>query len=648
MMKKNSLLFFALVIGHAAAEDHFDKGVLKVLKETNQQKVIPAANALCMPYVGNTEAEKKPTSQDMNECVQALCGSPSENKSVFFTNDTFEQYVTPELKKQLNNLEPKYKKLLEREKKENLKTLGEIEAKLKNPNLSKLTIEMRRTLSYKMFAPYMVEKVDLKKPLNERYSIELKDLAGVTPEFKIELMKFKESYLPFVKNDVDKFLEKGLYSEAEQRELFKERLLKMQNSLEPIISSMGKFEQDDIPKRIQGFLSEIEKPENPDLNLTLMNIANLEGQLNYYLKDKKLGFEPPDCSGETCDNFLKKYIQDSNLIPAVQKAKTALENDNQTQLMNRCKSQLVSKLSITSDQKKAEKLVNEVKAMMSKNVFSKFSAHSRKMLEDYFKKNIITSNKSLIATLSPQSPFDSLKEMSEAQLERGSESFPTSDEMALMEAANMAEGKATSMDTSNVCMSGLESNAYDAYVAWAKVKEMPAEVRKLVSKLPPKDHIFISPFSCHHDLRGKSVVAHELGHAINQIFATQKLSTESAKSYKKIRKCATENYTEFIPDRVMNIQQGDGLRTEEDTADLFAFMTYSSPDDLFQCALIKPSFDKKNYEDLSFITDDGDTHSTGLYRLVMEAINKKKALPVSCERALETAKADLRLKKCVP
>jgi hypothetical protein len=532
-------------------------------------------------------------------------------------------------------------------KKEKLKMLDGIEKKLKNPDVSKLSIVPIRLLSYKMFSPYMIEKIDLKKPLEERFSIEMKDTSALTPDFKNELMKYKEQYLSFVKNDVDKFLEKGLYSEAEQKQLFKTRLIEMRKKYNSASERMDKFEKEDIAKRIEEYQDDLQKTEGSDLPVTLINIANLEVQIANYSENKP-GFANPACLGEKCNDYLKKYIQESNMISSIQKARIDLENNNQSKALNQCKANVVSRLSIASDMKKAEKLVVEVKDMMKKNVFSKFSAHSRKMLEDYFNERIVTSNKSFLTLFSKDNPYDVLNTIADDQKKYVPGTSLANDENAILEANNIIEGSTSSLDISNVCPEGLKSNAYDTYVAWDKVKALPEEYKKLLSNLPPKDHIFISPFSCHHDLRGKSVVAHELGHAINQIFATQKLSAESAKTYKEIRKCATDNYTEFIPDSVGLIHEDDALRTEEDTADLFAFMTYSAPDDLFSCAIIKPALDNKKYDEPSFINDDGDTHSTGIYRLIMEAINKNKVLPVSCQRALETVSKDLRLNKCVP
>jgi hypothetical protein len=141
-------------------------------------------------------------------------------------------------------------------------------------------------------------------------------------------------------------------------------------------------------------------------------------------------------------------------------------------------------------------------------------------------------------------------------------------------------------------------------------------------------------------------VAHELGHAINQIFASLKLSTESAKKYKDLRKCATDNYINQAADTTIFSTPGDGIYTEEDTADLFSYMTYSDPKNLFTCALLKSSINKHNYTELGLMANEGDSHSTSFYRLILEAINKGVELPISCERSLEPMKNQLRLQKC--
>lgn len=649
-MIKNTAILFLLFLGRALGDEHFDRGVLRVLNEANQQKIINGSGALCLPLTAMSSTSRpKFSTREMNECVFALCGSPDENKGVYITDKNFGQYVSPEIKKKLASLEPDLKKVIAKENSKNIKLLNGLKVKINDPHPQKWSTEYRKELSYKMFAPYLQEQIDLKKPINERFNIRFKDDKNLSPELREQLVLFKEKYSDFVKSDVNSFLERGLYSEDEQKQIARSRLKKLQKDQEKAAPLMNKFEKEDVSNRINSSLEEIDQLKGEDLSLALINMSNLEVQVHSYLPDQNYRPQRPSCEGGECDQSLKNYIKNAGLVGSIEKAKNEIRNPAMSeQQLNQCRAKIVAKLSNVSDKKNAEKLVSEVKKEISKNVFSKFSAHSRKILEDYFQKNIVTGNESLAASFTPNKAYDEFRILIDSGLNDDFEGFDLSEEEALSRAFSLMENDQDPTEGTGVCSPKMDSNAYDTYLSYEKVKEIGAEAKKLLSKLPPKDHIFISPFSCHHDLRGKSVVAHELGHAINQIFASVKLSESSSKAYKKIRKCSTDNYTEFVPDRVQYVHEGDAIRTEEDTADVFAYMTYPDNSDLFSCALIKPTLDNRAYDELSFLNDDGDTHSTSLYRLINEAINKKRELPISCQSAIEPMKDQLRLKKCAP
>lgn len=650
MMKKTSVIYLLFISLPLLAGDHFDRGVLRILNEGNQQKLIPSHQSLCLNFTGTTRENLQKATAIMNECAMALCGLPEENESVFITDKNFEKYVTGEVKKQIAVLEPNLKKVLEKEKQKTIAILNELQKMISAVNPEIWSPEFKNDLSHKVLSRYLQEKIDLKKPVGERFSITLNDESlPLSPELKNELLKYKDQYIEFVKSDVNSFLEKGLYSESEQRQMAKTRLLKLQKDFEIAAPSMNKYEREDVPKRIADALKEIETVASEELSLSLINMSNIEDQVGSYLPPDKVKPLKPTCESAPCNEAFKKYFKELALESSIEKTKKEMNNPAVAERqLAQCKAKIVAKLSISSDLKNAEKLMKEVKKAISKNVFSKFSSHSKKLLEDYLKNNLVMGSNKMSGLDKAKSPFEDHKAMVEASLNEQSDMYEMDEETALGSALSLAEDGWSTPESTGVCSPKLDSNAFDTYLSYERVKLVLGENSKTLAKIPPKDQIFISPFSCNHDLRGKSVVAHELGHAINQIFHSEKLSESSAKSYKEIRKCSTDNYVEFIPDRGFLLHEGDGLRTEEDTADIIAYMAYSDGSDLFSCAMIKPSMDNKSYDDLALIYEDGDSHSTSLYRVINEAINKNRELPVSCLKALEPLKEKLRLKKCVP
>lgn len=646
-MNLKTLFTVLLVSGQLYGADYFDRGVLRLLTDANQQKLQPE-NALCLNFVGKNQTEIQPSQTELNECALALCGSPSGNDSVYVTDSNFSRFLTPQIKKQLSQLEPGLKKIFEKEKARKLQGLEEVESKLKKADPARLGERQRRQLSERMFRPHFSEKIDLKKPLSERFSVEIKNEKDLSPDFKSELKKYIALYSAQVQQNPTHFLERGLYSEPEQKQMFTERLQDLKIQYDRFSERMPAYEKNDIPKRIESYLEELSNASGEDLSLALINIQNLQTEIASFNPQKSETETEPDCRGDVCNKLLGDYIKNSDLIPAITRAKNELQKRGVDQQVNGCKAQMVTRLSSESDKKKAEALVNEVKAAMKKNVLPMFSSHSRKLLEDYFKNKLVTSNQNVKNIVKKAEPFEQMKAMYDSMLEMDYMPFEKNEDLVVSDALAIADGTENQSEISGPCPAGYESNAFDSFVSWKRVEQLPQEYKDALKHLPAKDHIFVSPYSCHHELRGKSIVAHELGHALNEVFASHKLSESSLKKYKDFRKCSNENYSEFIPDRVHQMHEGDSIRTEEDTADVFAFMTFPSQDDLFQCGLIKPSPDNQSYADLAFILEDGDTHSTALYRLIMEAVNKKKALPVSCQRALEPLKQELRLKKCAP
>ncbi len=646
-MKKAVAISF-LLTGAVWAGETFDRGVVRLLNEANQQKLTTGSTALCLPLMGSSQdVKRKASERDMNDCVVALCGSPDENPSVYLTDKNFSKYLSGDIKNKINALEPQIKRLIAKEKSNSVKMLNEISGKVRTPHPETWSPDFKSDLSYRMLSKYMVEKVDLKKAPGERLSISLKDDQKLDPAFKKVLEDYKDRYQEFIKADVNSFLERGLYSADEQKEIAKNRLKNLKSAYAKISDKMNKYEREDVAKRIDNYLDELKTVEAENLSLAMVNLSNLEDQVSNYLTEKNLRPMKPSCENQdVCDPHFKKFIAESELLPTIESIKAKI-NDPEVlkRQLNQCKAKVVSKLSNISQQKAVEALVADVKKMMSKKVFSRFSAHSRGLLDNYFKNKIAVSGASLERQIAKTDNYETFKTIIEGNLKSDYEPLGFDEETSISTAISIME-EPDANDTLGFCTPTLSSNAFDAYLAYEKVKKLSEQEKKMLAKIPPKDNLFISPFSCHHDLRGKSVVAHELGHAVNQIFATEKLSESSKKQFKELRKCSTENYTDFIPDIVSRIHEGDAIRSEEDSADVFAYMAYPSKEDLFTCSLIKPSLDNLSYDELSIVNDDGDPHSTSLYRLIMEAINKNKDLPVSCQRALEPVKDQVRLKKC--
>lgn len=169
----------------------------------------------------------------------------------------------------------------------------------------------------------------------------------------------------------------------------------------------------------------------------------------------------------------------------------------------------------------------------------------------------------------------------------------------------------------------------------------------LLKKYNGNDQIFVSDFSCHNAAHGTHVMAHEISHAISSLMKFTKLSESSKALYEKVRSCTTTNYSdtnEAIVEHPL-AHPGDTSHTEEDTADLFAALSAPNDKKINYCFFLEKSPMSNSYVDLSFI-DHKSKHSTGLTRVLFEAINKDIPLPPSCEKLIREENPGMRFQKC--
>lgn len=154
--------------------------------------------------------------------------------------------------------------------------------------------------------------------------------------------------------------------------------------------------------------------------------------------------------------------------------------------------------------------------------------------------------------------------------------------------------------------------------------------------------LVVSPFSCEHVHLGKSIMAHELGHAVSYFIAnTPGMSTETKDGFKKLRECsrAEKRSTKFPG--LFSPYEGDKWTTEEDTADLFSHALSDDNDNLMACALTAP--DGEKYTGLKMKKSFLDTHSAGIQRLMVELQYKNPGkITEACREVIKRSKAKIK------
>lgn len=639
--------------------EHFDTGILGIVDEINHQRLhTDYSKLICsgmLGYNSKSSGGYTSTTDSLKACVLSLCGNPSENtQSAFVTNLNYEQFLTKDIKKKIEKLEPLMKKSIELVGASKLKQLADLEShliengKLKNLNFNEMSEENKSEISHNIFSPYLDVGVDLKASLNNRVKVKIKKERNIPADVFLNLKNYAVDYENYLKKNTDKFQELGLYSEDEMDQVEKNRKTEAITAFNSNRALFSKEEQDDLEFKLKR-LGAYEKIEGQ--YMIFFALGEVERALSNHILKFKAQLDQPTCSDpKGCNKIFEDYLNNLQIEKKLSDIKKDLLDPNiKEQSINRCKAQVVAQMETQSDLDTATKLVNATKVKMDQDVFDKFSAHSKKILQDYFKDNINVNSTNPNTIFAQKDPVVAFEDRADRFLNNdlvGNASSTKKSPIAeLLEMSKYSDENDLFADIDSPCPSIVLGNAWDKYLPLGNAS---SKTKELFSKFPPKDTLFISSSTCHHDLRGKAVVAHELGHAINQIFKTMKLSTESTKFYKQLRQCATDNYVHFVADKTFYSTEGDGLETEEDTADLFSYMTYQNEDDYFSCALLKPSPSGKTYDDLAFLLDNDDTHSTATYRLIMEAINKGRNLPISCQKAILENKDKLRFKKCIP
>ncbi len=648
--------------GSTVFAQHFDPGVIHVLTKANKQSLISnSSKDACLSFSENANpfVVNSVDQRTLNECVLSLCGLPSENDSAYLTDSNFDEYVSPTIKKQLDTLSPKLNKAFDKIQKNNLEKAKTLEEKLLKENKLDLrpkewSDSFKSKISFELFSPHITTVIDLKKPLYERVAVKINSNEELTPEFRKNLATFAKDYERFIKYNSFEFQMRGLYSDDEKIQIVVDKIANLRKTIGSHVEVFSKYDLEYFKKNLDKIENDLKDNKQIEIPLTFLVLDSIERSV--VSKDSSIenNILPPACSdNDSCKNIFQEHFSKENVTEWLDSYKKNLKDPIvKEQSLNRCKAQIVSELSDSSNEVLAEKLLLDTKSMMDQNVFSKFSAHSKNILKSYFSTRIKRKSKKSTLLLTTQDPLKSTQQKVDKYLAEQSgiaESLKDQENSLTMAIAlSKNENLDPFFDESGPCSEDLSLNAWDMYLARDKMSLLPADKLSWFDRLSSSDHIYISPFSSQHENRGKSVVAHELGHAINHIFFTMKLSEKSARFYKSLRQCVTDNYVHFKQGTSMFSSPEDGRTTEEDMADIFAYMAYPSKDDLFMCSLIKPSRDNKSYSNLEFISETNDPHSASLYRLIMEAINKDIDLPISCQKAIEPMKNQLRFKKCIP
>lgn len=630
---KKTLLLLTLLSSHTYASSVFD-----FFHELENGFENP--RVLCDPkYYENQKKDEKLFQQ----CAVSLCGDVDPNRAAVLSDHNFDKYLDVAKMQKFDEFVPAIKDKLARTKKyfiDVAKKLGS------EKDMADFIAEDHPELEFTVYPQYTSVEIDHSKPIEKRIryvSKKIKDKelqAGIDDYIKrqTKLMYSSKSMLhsigAFTKDELVGVLEElySKYKSLPQTNRFEEEGYN-DNSIEDFYEEAIRDPGDTFA--VSKVLTELE-------NAIIVNKQEEDGFM------EESSFSKYDCGNSSlCKKGIRAHLKKLPFKEASREYLSRLNDKGlETKIIADCRSNYASTLMKREEENNFAENVKEVKKRFGKNVLGKFSQKSRNEFMNYLNNKLNFSVRYSKESESEQfeadlqySDYDAYNGKSEA-----------SDAVSVL--LNMTQFNKRKHDPTpmlNVCAVG------SPYLVWDMFLVRGSELYNDVGSTDmsyEKDNIIVSEYSCSHFHHGEGVVAHEIGHALAHQFKSGDLSSESKKKYIKLRQCANANYSFYNLDEIQAYGDGfpsDKLRTEEDTADLISFSYLGKKgknDTLYSCALIDPSKDATRYADLEIDNiGTGDSHSSGFFRLMKEAVARDVKLSSACESVIKKYKY-YGLKKC--
>lgn len=655
-------LFIGFISNTFANSNSVDLGLLYAIEEINHgSQTFSPSYLQCLTdkqllpnyYVDQTEAKYR------QQCARALCGSPDYVKSVYVNKKNISQYTNPDLVAKLDRLTPKLQAALQKIRESKMAALKDVEQNL----LSKGTLninpetwagtDFEEDINRRVFDQYIKMDINKNGPIGKRITFRVTDPGSVPTAAQEALKEYVAIKENFLNNNLSEAAKYNLYNKEDALKLIKERSATLTEKLKKLSPKRNSYEDNMLKEALSSVDTAAKNFNDPQEILEHANsgLSAIEGLITQKDPKYKPTYDFPRCTSGTCKKAYENYIKMLKPESIISTYKDSLNSSTAFERsINKCKAMVVASESEYSSAIRSEQLFKEVLPDFLKNVVGSFSVDTKKYFDNYFKNKLEISHKKF----NPQADiFPSAKRF--AQFENlldtaindgGPQSYDES--VTLGEILKYSEGDIPNpLAQMGFCNNDLSATSWDAFLNIDKLKNLPPDVRIPEHLIPKKDTIFISAFTCSHAEVGRSVIAHELGHALNDGFYKKNASSKSREHYLKLRKCVANNYNNQPLTSVESGFEGDGIKTEEDTADIFAFMAYKNDTNFFTCSMLKPNDTETKFVDLFLAEDAENNHSSPFYRLIMEAINKGIKMPPSCQLVIDKNKNLMEFKKCI-
>lgn len=615
--------------------------IVKKVTSINNGQLTRSNVPMCInALVDTNEKNKLSTNVLYNKCAVDLCGLPGKNPSVFISDDSYAKYLSKSNYKKIDKEIPLIEKVVDKNLNAKKIEIGQIKKFLENPQQLYLKMDAsdKQKINQRVFSSFIKTEFVKANDIKDRIKVNIIPPVWADDNFKKALHTYGKNFQLAQAYDIDTI--KGL--QLTESEL-KTHSLDLISKMEDQLKINPKFLEEEDVESLNDFKA-VTKKDSTTSALLMRNLTTLIRFQSLMLKKSSAINGGTLCDTQECEGARAKFLNQSMVHQSLEKMENSLNGPQfRTQSINRCKAGLISADIEAADKKKTRAIYQEALKLIRSNYVSKFSAHSKGMLEKYLSKSIVTKAEALDNSAQKENNVDAFKIKAQSYIQIPAQNLNDS---LVVKAAFELINDPNGLDTISSIQpcNNYANNVWDSFLSAKKVEMVMGDSEMLKGK----DHIFISPFTCQHSSHGKQVLAHEMGHALNSFFQYNTLSESSAKNFKDLRECAKDQYTIFqfplIPELGF---PGDSLLTEEDHADLISYMTINDKN-LYTCSFLGPSItDNNSYINLDFKNIPFDSHSNSFSRVIFEAINKNIPLPQSCNDLIEEVKPEMRLKKCI-
>lgn len=634
-----------------------EENYIQTLNEVNSTDLGEAPGGdKCNPQVEEDYKEKKL----LHKCAMSLCGAPKDSPSPYLLDFNFEENVDEGVMKRFREVKHEVKILMEREIAKNNNLIEAYKKKKKNGefnlNLEGWNTDDYEQFTYMAYGKYISMNINRELPMGDRIKLSIEYPEGATESFKKSIDDFANEKKKTMANHFQTGLYSNFYTYEEAIKRLNDNWEVVKKDFLEEKKSNPEFMKDN-PESLNEF-SEIDQFIKKGEFQDSFEIGNIAGMIDYYKNQihiSKTG-EVPDnsgrasCSSEICKKGIKDFLKSKDfdeLYKTLEK-RNSKEKNVEKKLMY-CKSNLAMAGLKDYDASAFYASFPKIQRKFMRSVFKKYSKESKGKFNSYLNNYLNISFSPDVSAKSVDEFIEGIHESFEySEDSQGPRAEPDT-KMLISEMMRKVQGDYVNPYVDlDFCEDGVRATAWDGFATRNMIKK--GDVSLMGSDIDPrKDNIMLSKFSCTHPQHGKSIMAHEMGHALSHIFSLKKLSKESYDKFLKLRECASKRYKDggLAPAKLDFSHENDMLRTEEDTADLISYLVYPDNPTPRDCTLLRPSADGESYERLNIINSNKqDPHSSGFLRVLQEAVHKKMIIPDSCKEVIKNYDDQIRFESC--